>query len=318
MAYPGQAAPAAPSPVAWPQRRHFFWLAVLFTALAVYGSLVPVKYKPVPWADAVAQFEHLLRSPVRIASRSDWTANVLLYIPISGCWLAALTLDRRLGPTILIAPAVLLGCAGLSVVLEFSQTFFPPRVPSQNDIAAQIVGALGGVTLWVTTGRPLTEWVRRSAARREPRQRLDWLLEVYLVGLVLCSLLPLDPTIRPRELLAKYRAGQIGLVPFANTRLDFDGVYGLARDTVAFIPVGMLAAIWHKPRRLPTRPLGTSLLWGGLIVLAIAAAQLFIRSRHCDLGQVLLGTLGVGLGAWAMGRWRGRGDASIADRSRPA
>jgi len=312
--------PAAPvsGSATWPRRRHFFWLAVFSTVVAVYGSLVPLDCTPVPWAEAVAQFEHLLRSPVRVESRSDWMANVLLFVPVGGCWLAALTLDRRLGSTILIAPATLAACAGLSVVLEFSQIFFPPRSPSQNDIAAQVVGAVIGVILWGAMGQPLADWTRQSTARRHPRQRLDWLLEVYLVGLVVCSLLPFDLTIRPGELVQKYRAGEIGLVPFANTRLDFNGVYGVIADTVAFIPVGMLVSIWHRPRRWPTRPWRTSLLLGGLIVLAVETAQLFVYSRHCDLGQVLLGTLGVGLGAWAMGRWRGRPDVSIADRSRPA
>lgn len=297
---------------AWPQRRHYFWLAVFFTWVAVYGSLVPLKVKPVPWAEAVARFDKTLHSPLHFRSKADWGANVLLVLPISCCWMGTLAVDRRrrLG-TILAVPAVVLPCALLSVGIEFAQIWFPPRVPSQNDVVAQLIGNVLGVALWLTSGQALTAWVRSSVSRRHPRQRLDWVLEVYLIGLVLYDLLPLDLTISPGDLLAKYREGQISLIPFAHFRPDFDGIYAVVKNVVLFIPLGMLTAIWHRPRNWPTRPLLTSILLGFVVVVAIEVAQLFLLSRYSDAGQVVMGTLGVTLGAWIMRRWRGSPDAAM-------
>lgn len=316
MTCPGQPG-SAPAPAStWPQRRHYFWLAVFFTWVAVYGSLVPLKLKPVPWAEAVAQFDRVLHSPLSFQSKADWGANVLLMIPISGCWLAALTVDRRRALwTVLAVPAVLLPCALLSVGIEFAQTWFPPRCPSQNDIAAQIFGNVLGVALWLTSGQVLTDWVRSSVSRRHPRQRLDWLLEVYLIGLLIHDLLPLDLTISPGDLWGKYQGGQISLIPFANFKPDFDGIYAVAKNVVLFLPLGMLTAIWHRPRNWPTRPLATSILLGFLVVLAIEVAQLFLLSRYSDAGQIVTGTLGVALGAWGMRRWRGSPDPAMVRAS---
>ena len=301
---------------AWPQRRHYFWLAAFFTCVAVYGSLVPLKYHPVPWAEAVARFERTLRSPLEFRSKADWGANALLMIPISSCWLAFLTVDRRRPLWIALAvPAVVLPCALLSVGIEFAQTWFPPRCPSQNDVAAQLIGNVLGVACWLAMGQTVTDWGRSSVSARHPRQRLDWLLEVYLVGLVISSVLPLDLTISPGDLWGKYRGGQISLIPFANFKPDFDGIYSLVKNVVLFIPLGMLTAIWHRPRNWPTRPLATSILLGFLLVVAIEVAQLFLLSRHSDAGQVVTGTLGVALGAWCMRRWRGSPDQALVRAS---
>ena len=70
--------------------------------------------------------------------------------------------------------------------------------------------------------------------------------------LLVYSVLPLDLTISAADLVRKYRAGTIQLIPFSDLRLSIGWLYGLLRDTAVFIPVGMLTAtLWADCLPLP-------------------------------------------------------------------
>jgi len=291
--------------LAWPQRRHCFWLAVFLTGAAVYGSLLPLRYTPVGWQQAVALLKAVCATPIGIRSRADWAANILLAVPISYCWLATLTVDRRHGlQTIFAAVGVVVGCIALSAALEFAQIWFPPRVTSQDDIAAQGVGAVCGVVLWLAVGKQLTDWCRRATASRQPRERLQWVLELYFLGLLLYSLLPLDLTLRPSDLVHKYREGQVTLVPFAHWSLGVSALIKAVSRIATFIPVGMLGALWRRPLHQAANSFATGLFYGLLAVAGIETIGLFVLSYHTDTTHLLLGGLGIGMGVWAMRRWQ--------------
>lgn len=297
----------------WPGRRHYLLFALFFAAVAVYGSLVPFGYAPLDFGQAIDRFKEILDRPFSPRSRSNFVANVLLFVPISYCLLGVLAVDRRNGVwTALCVPLVGLICTGLSVAVEFAQLWFPDRVASLNDILAQMIGTAGGVALWLMIGPAVTDWVRSCTASERPKDRIDWLLQAYLIGLLVYSVLPLDLTISPGDLVDKYRAGRITLVPFSDAGWDFATFYGLFRGIVIFIPVGMLAATWLAPPGRPVRPIATSVLLGGLVVLTIELAQLFLLSQPAATGNLIAGTLGVGLGAWMMRRWRGSGQAYLS------
>ncbi len=97
------------------------------------------------------------------------------------------------------------------------------------------------------------------------------MLQAYTAGLILYSLLPLDLTLRPGELVHKFRAGRIQIVPFADLRFDLGTCYELLRDVIVFVPVGMaLAGVRH---------LGATARrsWGGAVVagfLLVGALEL--------------------------------------------
>ena len=62
-----------------------FWLlvvAVVYLAFVVYGSLVPLRYQSLPWEQAVARFQAMPYLTLGIASRADWVANLLLFVPL--------------------------------------------------------------------------------------------------------------------------------------------------------------------------------------------------------------------------------------------
>lgn len=290
----------------WPRRRHYLLLALFFSGIAVYGSLVPFRCTPLGFGEAVQRFKGILSGPISPGSRGNFVANVLLFVPIGYCLLAALTLDRRGWVlTVLCAMLVSLLCAALSLAVEFGQLWLPTRVTSSSDIVAQIIGATAGMVLWVMVGPAVTDWVRSFTFSARPKDQIDWLLRAYLIGLLIYCVMPLDLITRPAELIHKYREGKIVLMPFAAARLDFATLYGLIRDALVFIPVGMLAATWQISPPRNVRPLPASVLLGGLVVAAVETAQLLVYSRVTATGDLLAGTLGVGVGAVMMRLWRG-------------
>ncbi|MFH1924467.1 MAG: VanZ family protein [Planctomycetota bacterium] len=292
----------------FPRRRHYLLLALFLTAVGIYGSLVPLSYRPLEISEAIERFKEIPYLSLGIDSRADFVENIFLFIPISYCWLAVLAVDRRpFWLTMLAALLVVLLCNALSIALEFTQLWFPPRTVSQNDVIAETIGALIGAGLWLTMGQAITDWVRSYTSSVRLKSQIDWLLQAYFVGLLIYSVLPLDLTISLTELVHKYRAGRISLVPFSEMEMSFAFFFRLFRDVVIFIPVGMLAATWLTSAQQPVRRISTSVLFGGLAVLTIELAQLIVYTRPTATGDVITGTLGVLLGAWVMRRWRGRG-----------
>ncbi len=300
-------------------KKPYLLLAAGFTALAVYGSLVPLAWHPLPLAGAVERFQELLWR-LSFESRTDWATNVLLFVPIGFCWLGAAACDRpgwrRAAAG---APLVMLACGWFSVAIEFAQTWFPPRVPSPNDIAAQCLGAALGTILWLARGQALTTWVRSFKSSDRSSGRFDRFLHVYLLGFVIYSLLPFDLTIRPAEVWQKYREGKICLVPFAHVRLDAMGWYDLASDVLLYIPIGAAAATLGTSRRQPLRGVWRSIAWGMLNACGIEAGQLLVMSRYTDVTQLILAAAGVAAGVLAARHWLNRCPVQkLADRPQSA
>ena len=160
------------------------------------------------------RFRDVLGQPVRVGSRSDWLANILLFFPPGFLLMAAVCCDRpRL--VALAFPLVVAFCIAFSVVIEFVQVFFPPRVSSINDITAESLGALLGAVLWVFRGQHLTTTTRRIWTGFGLRGTVVLLLPGYLLLVLAIAALPLDFMLSPVEVYHKYHEGRVRLVPFA-------------------------------------------------------------------------------------------------------
>src|SRR5687767_12761064 len=101
-------------------RSTYALLALAYAAFAIYGSLVPLKFRPIPLDQAIAQFS---RAPYLDAGldNADFVANILLFIPLAYLVLGTFRTDRRgwIGDGA-SALAVVAGCTALSVALEFT------------------------------------------------------------------------------------------------------------------------------------------------------------------------------------------------------
>ncbi len=292
---------------AWPTRRHFAYLALAFMAVAVYGSLVPFHYKACSFQEALRAFATIPYLSLGIRSRADWAANILLFIPIGFLWMGVFNVDRKIGAHWLWSSLIVTcGCVVFSLLLEFAQIWFPPRTASQNDILAQAIGGVFGAATWMVLGPAILQWLWCFTQPTHSYGRVAWLLNTYLIGLLIYSVLPLDLTISPAELYGKYKEGRITVIPFRDVSYDLEGVYGLMRDAVTFFPVGMWAATWIRPSSSQLRQTCLSLVLGMSTACFVEFLQVFVYSRYASTTDVVVNGFGVAIGAWVMRKWQVR------------
>lgn len=274
-------------------RRLLWLLALMYTAFVVYGSLIPLEFRAVPWDEAVARFAAMPWLRLGIGSRADWVANLLLFIPLTFLWLGALTAAAGRARVALVALALIFAATALSFGIEFTQLFFPQRTASQNDIFAETLGGILGVLVWWGTGDRFVDWLQswqQTHARAALAERLAW---VYLAGVLVYNVLPLDLTISLVEIFHQWRDGKVNLVPFG--RLPDDAAYALyeiATDALIWMP---LALLWRLDgTRTAWRVWGMTL--GTAVVLEVM--QLFVYSRVSDVTDLFTAAAGAALGVW--------------------
>jgi len=278
--------------------------AVAYTLFVVYGSLVPLEFRALPWDEAVAQFRAIPFLQLGIGSRADWVANLLLFIPLTYLWMGVLVAGRSVGVGVLATLAVMPVAVLLGIAIEFTQQFFPQRTVSQNDIFAETVGGIVGVLAWWTTGTRFVDWLRgwqEFHSRAAFAERLAWL---YLAGVLAYNVLPLDLTISVVEIFHKFQEGKLNLIPFG--RLPADPAYALyeiATDALIWTP---LALLWRLDG---TRSAWR--VWGVTMAAAVGleAMQLFVYSRVSDVTDVFTAALGAAAGVYAGGRFVLGGEA---------
>ena len=274
------------------------WLAAfIYTAFVIYGSLVPMEIRALPWDQAATRFGAIPFLQLGIGSRADWMANLLLFIPLTFLWMGALTAGRSRLSAALVTLALIPAATALSVGIEFTQLFFPQRTVSQNDIFAETLGSFIGVLAWWGGGGRFIDWLQswqQTHARAALAERLAW---VYLAGVLAYNVLPLDLTISLIEIFHKWRDGKVNLIPFG--RLPADPAYALyevATDALVWTP---LALLWRvNGIRNGWRVWGMTL--GTAVVLEVM--QLFVYSRVSDITDLFTAAAGAALGAWVGGR----------------
>jgi len=285
-------------------RRHLLLALAGCIALAVYGSLVPFHARPQTWPAALREFGDGLVRPLSFGSKTDWATNVLLFVPIgflaTGAALGRVASDRRRA---LLPPAIVAGCTLLSLAVEFGQLWVADRFCSQNDIVAESLGGLVGVSLWLVSGSTVATWLDAFRTQRRPRERLERLLQVYLGAVLVWVVLPLDLTLRPAEIWDKFQAGRINLIPFSDLQWTTAGAVGWLEKLLLLLPLGALAALWRWPRADSVRPLGRALLLGAGLIASLEACQLLVFSRTCSTTDVVSGLAAIAAG-WALARWR--------------
>ncbi|HSM22331.1 MAG TPA: VanZ family protein, partial [Rubrivivax sp.] len=278
---------AAPSLAPW-------WL--LWVVFVVYGSLVPLEYRPLDWAEALARFRQIPMLDIGREGRADWIANGVLYVPVgflTTAWLAGpcATPGRRL--------AALLGGiafgAALAVAVEFTQLYFPQRTVSLNDIVAEWIGSVLGALLawrWSDAMRRLLAAAAGAAWVSSGR-----LLTVYGAAYVALALFPYDLLVSAAEVAGKVDGSLWGwwLAPAGDQR-ELRRLAQLVAEALTVLPLGWLWA--RRAGRSDGASVSLAAIVGLGFGLAIELGQFFIASGISQGASVLTRAAGFALAAW--------------------
>jgi VanZ family protein len=293
------------------------WLA--WCVFIAYGSLLPFDWRPAPPQGAVSAFLNMPWLQLGLASRLDWLANLMLYVPAG--FLGTLALQQRrpdsgraasagrwLGAG---AVATVLGVA-LALAIEFAQIFVAPRTVSLNDLVAEVAGVALGCALALLSGRYVLHLLARAGARG-PASRSAWLW-LYGLAYIALSLFPFDFSMAGSVFAQKLSAGHAGWwwSPYQHVR-PLTGVLKLALEVVLVLPFGMALARGRRPVRWPA-----ALLWGLALGAVIEFLQLFLLSATSQGASVVSRGVGLALGAALASRLPGWTTALTPGRLRAA
>ncbi len=297
-----------------PRRSHYLAVAAALGLFVVYGSFLPWRFETIGLSEGFSMFLEQFTAAKVKASRSDFGTNVLLFVPLSFAAMGALLVDRdgRLR-TIIALVVVGLSCLLLSLAVEFGQVWLPSRTASRIDVIAQILGTIVGLGMWLAFGNRLSHWLRAWTGENQPANRVGLFLWIYLAGLCLYNVLPLDLTVHPMEIARQFTRGRILLIPFTACEWNLQTMWALLFDALIFVPVGvMCTGRWTSGR---FRSTFDAILVGTLIVIGIECAQLFVLSRFSDTTDVITGTAGVCGGVWLGRRWASGAEHQAANGS---
>jgi VanZ family protein len=284
--------------------RHYAVLLAAFTAFVLYGSFVPFTTQPYSFDAAVEKFSIRMSRAVSFESRSDWAANVILFVPLGFLVAGAVTVDRRRA---VAALATIPAMTALSAAIEFIQIWFPARTTSVNDVAAETLGGAVGVAAWLVVGQQVTDRVRSAWSGLGPGEWAARALPFYILFLVIAHGMPFDLTLSPYQILHKYKSGlEIDAPPGGAFVRWFPHPSILAEKTllhvVYFLPVGALLAHLPGDRWRQPRALGRVFGSGLLIAAGVEAVQLIVLSAGTYASDVLLGAVLIVAG-WKLAAW---------------
>jgi VanZ family protein len=277
-------------------RKIYFFAGLAYLAFVVYGSLLPLDFRPRPLEVALREFYHIRYLRLDADSRADWVANILLYIPLAYLWLGAQGRDGRMFLKVFQSTVVFCFCVALSVAIEFTQQFFPPRTVSLNDLIAEVLGAGGGIVLWWTSGQRLRRLFELVVAQGRGAAYAGAVL--YSTAYLVFSLFPFDFLISAEEFSRKLTGDYFSWLP-STSRCGEELRCGakLLAEAVAVAPLGFLLSFLSQKREWALVKSGARVGFG--LGLVIESLQLFLASGISLAVSVLTRAVGVAGGAAA-------------------
>lgn len=271
-----------------PSHRTLLYTGIAYLGFVIYGSLVPLTFRPISLGDACNAFINIRYLNLGIGSRADWVANILLFVPLSFLWLGVFWPSN--GTEAIISATLWMLSVGLSAGIEFTQLFFPPRTVSMNDIVAEGIGAAIGIAVWWNIGPKLVRWFGTWTSKntKDLPERFLWLYLALLFGY---NLLPLDLTISPVEIYHKWKEGRLILTPLQfHMHSNVSVIYELAIDAVVWSPLALLLTIRQKQTALK------AWLWTVAAATVVEFLQIFVFSRVTDVNDIITAMIGAGGG----------------------
>jgi len=260
---------------------------------------VPLDFRPRPFDAALKDFYNIRYLKLGAASRADWVANILLYMPLAYLWLGALTRDGRIFLQAFLSIIVFGFCVALSVAIEFTQQFFPPRTVSLNDLIAEALGTTGGIVLWWASGQRLRRLFELVTSQGRSAAYAASIL--YSSAYLAFSLFPFDFLISAQEINRKLAGDYFSWMPSpARCGEGLRCGAKMMAEAAAVAPLGFLLSLLSHKRGLRLITSGASIgFWLGLVIESL---QFFLASGVTLVASVLTRIAGVAGGA-AAGEW---------------
>ncbi len=275
-------------------RKIYFFGAVAYLLFIVYGSLVPLDFHPRPLDVALRDFAHIPYLRLGMESRADWVANLLLYMPLSYLLLGCAMGERRFFLQTFFSFVVFGFCVALSIGIEFTQLFFPPRTVSLNDIFAEILGSALGILFWWGSGHRLRRLLDLLLSQGKNAAYAGSIL--YAILYLAFSLFPYDFLISAQEIRAKLSGPYFHWLASAETcGSSLRCGTKLMAEAVAVAPLGFLFGLMTRKRGLGLLIAAASIgFWLGL---TIESVQFFLVSGITLGASVFTRIIGVAGGA---------------------
>ncbi|HHH76510.1 MAG TPA: VanZ family protein, partial [Phycisphaerae bacterium] len=275
--------------------RMYLILLIAYCILPVYGSIVSKNFQMIPFDVAIERFCNIPYQELFIHSRSDFIANILLFIPLTFLAMGAATRENLSRGKILIAIGILAGAFLISGIIEFAQLYLPSRTPSASDIFAQFIGGVLGIVIWFGLGRRITRWARSLMDEQASEKLAVKILLGYMVFLVLYQTFPFEVTLSPAGLWqSKLKHSDFTIIPFRDLLGKESYVYSVFSKIIITIPLGYLFMLRHKLR---TWRVARTVAWAFVFSSLIEMAQMFIKNRFTSSTDIVLGSLGGLIGA---------------------
>ena len=271
----------------------------LYLVFVIYGSLVPLVPTHLSFETALTHFKHMPYLNLGAASRADWIANIVLYIPLA--FLASSNFNRiySLLGRLLVAFLVLAFCLLIAISVEFSQLFFPPRTVSLNDLIAEAFGSLIGVLGWLFLSAYFSGLWRQllSANKLSANSAIIF----YVLFYTALSLFPYDFVTSIAELKFKLAHGSDSLLmSYATCQANnWQCGFKIFLEIALLLPLGFLCGYLPYRRRLTF-----ALLLGLSLGLFIEVTQVFLLSGSGQGLSVISRMIGIGLGTYLWSRFQ--------------
>ena len=272
--------------------KFFLYFSFAYALFIIYGSLVPLNYQDFPFEDALLSFQAIRYLDLGAASRADWIANILLYIPLT--FSLAATFTNKTKPfalTLTISTLILAFSISLAVIIEFYQQFFPPRTVSQNDLIAESLGSIIGLVLWLSYGKHLTKLYQHIL--QGGKNALFASAILYALAYLALSFFPYDFVTSFQELQDKLNKGSDAFFISNSCGGFIQCSSRLTTETILALPLGIFFSVflkWH-PKRLTA-----VIIIGFLIGLVIEGIQLFVISGIAQGISIITRIIGMILG----------------------
>jgi VanZ family protein len=275
-------------------RTIYFFAGLAYLVFVIYGSLVPLDFHPRSLESALKEFSHIPYLRLGMDERADWVANLLLYIPLSYLLLGFAVGNGLVFRQSFFSLVVFAFCVGLSVTIEFTQLFFPPRTVSLNDIIAEILGSAIGIVLWWGSGRRMRRLLDLLLSQGRSAAYAGLIL--YAVAYLGFSLFPYDFLISAEEIHAKLASHYFHwlLAPEVCGGTLRCGAK-LVAEAAAVAPLGLLFGFVSRKNGL--RLLIVAAWIGFFLGLTIESLQFFLVSGVTLGASVLTRVVGMTAGA---------------------